>query len=85
VRLCWWCFREPITKTSRRNNFDRFPNLDDKGVAAGAAAAVNARGGDAGNIYGDGLSSWVNRRARNAGIAPGMRVIDAVARLLARA
>jgi hypothetical protein len=43
------------------------------------------RVGDARNIYGDGLSSWVNRRARNAEIKPGMRVIDAVALLRARA
>jgi uncharacterized protein YunC (DUF1805 family) len=60
----------------------RLPDLDEKGIAAGAAAAMSARIGDARSIYSNGVFSHVNDRARAEGAKPGMPVRDFIAKLL---
>ncbi|HVY19721.1 MAG TPA: hypothetical protein VHA70_06525 [Bauldia sp.] len=62
----------------------RLPNLDEKGIPGGAAAAMSARIGDARSIYNDGVFSHVNQRARAEGARPGMPVREFVALLLDR-
>lgn len=62
----------------------RLPNLDEKGIPAGAAAAMSARIGDARSIYNDGIFSHINQLARSLGAKPGMPVRDFVALLLSR-
>ncbi|MEJ0011748.1 MAG: hypothetical protein WDM94_03790 [Bauldia sp.] len=62
----------------------RLPNLDEKGIPAGAAAAMSARIGDARSIYNDGVFSHVNELARAEGARRGMPVREFVAALLAR-
>ncbi|MEJ0096908.1 MAG: hypothetical protein WDM84_01650 [Bauldia sp.] len=56
----------------------RLPDLDAKGIPAGAAAATSASIGDSRSIYRDGVLSHVNVTARERGIAPGMSVREAV-------
>ncbi len=56
----------------------RLPDLDAKGIPAGAAAAMSASIGDSRSIYRDGVLSHVNVTARERGIAPGMSVREAV-------
>jgi uncharacterized protein YunC (DUF1805 family) len=60
----------------------RLPDLDAKGIPAGAAAAMSARIGDARSIYHDGVFSHVNQQARDEGAMPGMAVRDFIALLL---
>ena len=56
----------------------RLPDLDAKGIPAGAAAAMSARIGDSRSIYHDGVLSRVNQTAVRLGARPGMRVKDFV-------
>jgi hypothetical protein len=62
----------------------RLPLLDERGIAAGTAAAVSARIGDALSIYADGELSHVNETAANYGARPGMPVRDFIVMLRAR-
>ena len=62
----------------------RLPDLDAKGIPAGAAAAMSASIGDSRSIYRDGILSHVNRMAAAEGATPGMSVHDFVTVLLAR-
>jgi uncharacterized protein YunC (DUF1805 family) len=62
----------------------RLPDLDGRGIPAGAAAAMSAPIGDSRAIYRDGILSHVNTLAREEGIVPGMSVRAAVELLLAR-
>ncbi len=59
----------------------RLPDLDVKGIPAGAAAAMSAPIGDSRSIYRDGILSHVNATARKVGINPGLSVREAVALL----
>ena len=63
----------------------RLPDLDEKGIPGGAAAAMSASIGDSRSIYREGILSHVNNTALATGIVAGMSVRDAVDRLLAGA
>lgn len=63
----------------------RLPELDKRGIPAGAAAAMSAPIGDSRAIHADGVFSHVNATAAALGAHPGQRVADFVALLLARA
>jgi len=63
----------------------RLPELDKRGIPAGAVSASSAPIGDARAIYADGILSHVNETASALGAAPGMRLSEFVERLLARA
>ncbi len=52
----------------------RLPTLDERGIAAGAAAAASAPIGNASAIYRDGVLSHVNATAARMGGRPGMTV-----------
>jgi len=60
----------------------RLPELDKRGIAAGAAAAHSAPIGDSRAIYADGVFSHVNATAARLGAAPGQKIADFVAVLL---
>lgn len=62
----------------------RLPDLDTKGIPAGAAAAMSASIGNSRSIYNDGIFSHLNETARREGATPGMAVRDFVAVLIAR-
>ena len=59
----------------------RLPALDRRGVAAGAVDGRTARIGDARSLFETGALSHVNGKAWLYGLAPGLRLRDAVARL----
>lgn len=61
----------------------RLPTLADRGIAAGTAAADSAEIGDSRSIYEEGILSHVNATAVRLGGAPGLRVRDFVAMLVA--
>lgn len=63
----------------------RLPELDKRGIPAGAAAAMSAPIGDARAIYADGVFSYVNETAARLGAAPGQKIADFVAALLRNA
>lgn len=63
----------------------RLPELDKRGIPAGAIAAMSAPIGDARGIYQDGVFSHVNATAEALGARPGQRVHDFVESLLATA
>lgn len=56
----------------------RLPVLDEKGIVAATVAAAGARIGDAQSTYEDGVLSWFNERARQAGARKGMAARDFV-------
>ena len=60
----------------------RLPELDKRGIPAGAVAAMSAPIGDARGIYSDGVLSHVNETAAALGARPGMRLADFVEQLL---
>src|SRR5882724_8198903 len=60
----------------------RLPTLDERGIAAGAAAASSAPIGDSRAIYNDGILSHVNKTAAALGARAGMSVKDFVASLV---
>lgn len=62
----------------------RLPDLDAKGIPAGAAAAMSASIGNSRSIYAEGIFSHLNRTAAAAGAVPGMSVRDFIAVLVAR-
>jgi hypothetical protein len=61
----------------------RLPDLDARGIIAGAVSAASAPIGDARTIYRQGTLSHVNRLAASAGARPGMPLHDFVDALLA--
>ncbi|RDJ19690.1 hypothetical protein DWF00_19600 [Bosea caraganae] len=63
----------------------RLPELDKRGIPAGAIAAMSAPIGDARGIYQDGVFSHVNATAEALGARPGQRVHDFVESLLVAA
>ena len=63
----------------------RLPELDKRGIPAGAIAAMSAPIGDARGIYKDGVFSHVNATAEALGARPGQRLCDFVDRLLVAA
>lgn len=63
----------------------RLPELDKRGIPAGAAAAMSAPIGDARAIYANGVFSHVNETAARLGAAPGQKIADFVAVLLRNA
>jgi hypothetical protein len=60
----------------------RLADLDRRRMPAGAAAAASAAIGNSRQIHDDGVLSHVNEAARARGIVPGMKVREAVERLL---
>lgn len=58
--------------------------LQARGVAAGAVAHDSARIGDALDAWTSGVLSHVNAAARALGLAPGVRLRDALARIVGR-
>jgi hypothetical protein len=62
----------------------RLPLLDERGIAAGAAAVDSAAIGDSRAIHAEGVLSFVNAAAAALGGAPGMRVRDFVELLIRR-
>lgn len=68
-----------------RAGIRRLPELDKRGIPAGAVAASSAPIGDARAIYADGILSHVNETAATLGAVPGMRLSEFVELLLARA
>ena len=60
----------------------RLPELDKRGIPAGAADAMSAPIGDSRAIYADGVLSHVNETAARLGAKPGQKVADFVAVLL---
>jgi uncharacterized protein YunC (DUF1805 family) len=63
----------------------RLPELDKRGIPAGAAGAMSAPIGDSRAILADGVLSHVNETAARLGVRPGQRVTEAVAMLLEKA
>lgn len=63
----------------------RLPELDKRGIAAGAVAAMSAPIGDARAIYRDGVLSYVNETAARLGAIPGQSLAAFVDVLLDRA
>jgi hypothetical protein len=63
----------------------RLPDLDKRGMPAGAAAAASARIGDSRSIYNEGVFSHVNDAAAKRGAKAGMAVKDFVDMLIAAA
>jgi hypothetical protein len=57
-----------------RAGISRLPTLDERGIAAGAAAAMSAPIGNARAIYEDGILSHVNATAERCGAAAGLSV-----------
>ena len=62
-------------------NVSRLPVLADRGIPAAAVDFRSARIGDARSLWETGVLSVVNAPAQALGVAPGMRVRDAAARL----
>jgi hypothetical protein len=56
--------------------------LDERGIVGVAIDANSACIGNAHSSYNDGLVSYVNERARAAGVSPGSRVRDAVEQII---
>ena len=61
----------------------RLPELDRRAIAAAAVDCRSARIGDARSMWATGILSFVNRHASGLGLAPGMAVAAAAARVCA--
>jgi hypothetical protein len=67
-----------------RAGITRLPTLDERGIAAGAAAANSAPIGDSRAIYAYGVLSHVNATAAALGGRPGQRIGDFIDTLIQR-